>query len=42
MLSNLYLHSIDAAMALAGFSMVRYADDFVILCCNPEESRICP
>jgi RNA-directed DNA polymerase len=38
LLSNLYLHSIDVAMASAGFSMVRYADDFVILCCNPEEA----
>ncbi len=38
LLSNLYLHSIDVAMALAGFSIVRYADDFVILCCNSEEA----
>lgn len=32
LLSNLYLHSVDVAMAAAGFFMVRYADDFVILC----------
>lgn len=38
LLSNLYLHSIDVAMALAGFSMVRYADDFVILCRRSEEA----
>jgi retron-type reverse transcriptase len=30
LLSNLYLHSVDVAMAGAGFLMVRYADDFVI------------
>ena len=38
LLSNLYLHSVDVAMALAGFSMVRYADDFVILCHTAEKA----
>jgi len=32
LLANLYLHSVDVAMTHAGFHMVRYADDFVILC----------
>jgi RNA-directed DNA polymerase len=32
LLSNIYLDPLDHAMAKAGFEMVRYADDFVILC----------
>ena len=32
LLANLYLHSVDLAMAGAGYRMIRYADDFVILC----------
>ena len=32
LLSNLYLHPLDVAMAATGFKMVRYADDLVILC----------
>jgi RNA-directed DNA polymerase len=39
LLSNLYLHSIDVAMARNGFEMVRYADDFVILCRTAEEAH---
>ena len=39
LLSNLYLHSVDVAMAGAGFHMVRYADDFVILCRSHEEAE---
>jgi len=31
-LSNIYLDPLDHLMAQAGFEMVRYADDFVILC----------
>src|SRR5690606_25669029 len=31
-LANLYLNPLDHQMAQAGFEMVRYADDFVILC----------
>ncbi len=31
-LANLYLDALDEAMAANGFRMVRYADDFVILC----------
>jgi RNA-directed DNA polymerase len=38
LLSNLYLHSIDVAVAKAGFNMVRYADDFVILCLSHTEA----
>jgi len=39
LLSNLYLHSVDVAMAGAGFLMIRYADDFVILCRSDEEAK---
>ena len=39
LLSNIYLDSLDHLMAGAGFEMVRYADDFVILCRNEAEAR---
>jgi len=32
LLANVYLHDLDETMALAGYKMVRYADDFVVLC----------
>ena len=32
LLANLYLNPLDHQMAAAGWEMVRYADDFVILC----------
>ena len=32
LLANLYLDGLDHQMAQAGYQMVRYADDFVILC----------
>jgi len=32
LLANIYLHPLDARMAELGYRMVRYADDFVILC----------
>jgi RNA-directed DNA polymerase len=38
LLSNIYLDPLDHQMAKAGFEMVRYADDFVILCRSPEEA----
>jgi RNA-directed DNA polymerase len=34
LLSNIYLHPLDQHMAREGYEMVRYADDFVILCRN--------
>lgn len=36
LLSNIYLNPLDHLMAKAGIEMVRYADDFVILCRSPE------
>jgi RNA-directed DNA polymerase len=38
LLSNIYLDPLDHLMAQQGFEMVRYADDFVILCRSPEEA----
>jgi RNA-directed DNA polymerase len=38
LLSNIYLDPLDHLMAQSGFAMVRYADDFVILCRTPEEA----
>jgi RNA-directed DNA polymerase len=38
LLSNVYLDPLDHLVARSGFEMVRYADDFVILCRTPEEA----
>ena len=39
LLSNIYLDPLDQIMARGGLEMVRYADDFVILCRSEEEAR---
>jgi len=39
LLSNLYLNPLDHLMSEKGFQMVRYADDFVILCKSESEAR---
>ncbi len=39
-LSNLYLNPLDHEMADAGFEMVRYADDFVVLCRSQFEAEV--
>ena len=39
LLSNLYLHPLDQQMAQQGREMVRYADDFVILCRSQGEAE---
>ncbi len=39
LLSNIYLDPLDHEMAKAGFEMVRYADDFIILCRSEAEAR---
>ena len=39
MLSNIYLDPLDHQMAQGGYQMVRYADDFVILCRDEEEAH---
>lgn len=38
LLSNIYLNPLDHLMAEAGLEMVRYADDFVILCKSSDEA----
>ena len=38
LLANIYLHPLDVMMKSEGFRMVRYADDFVILCRSREDS----
>jgi RNA-directed DNA polymerase len=39
LLSNIYLNPLDHRMAAQGFEMVRYADDFVILCRSQAEAE---
>jgi RNA-directed DNA polymerase len=39
LLSNIYLHGLDWKMAREGFEMVRYADDFVVLCASQQEAQ---
>src|SRR5579872_5696691 len=39
LLSNLYLDPLDHAMAEEGHEMVRYADDFVVLCRSQAGAR---
>jgi RNA-directed DNA polymerase len=39
LLSNIYLDPLDHLMARSGYQMVRYADDFVILCRTAEEAQ---
>ena len=39
LLANLYLNPLDHRMAEAGYEMIRYADDFVILCRTREAAE---
>jgi RNA-directed DNA polymerase len=39
LLANIYLHPLDLLMEQSGCRMVRYADDFVILCRTEDEAR---
>jgi RNA-directed DNA polymerase len=39
LLANIYLDELDHLVANAGFKMVRYADDFVILCLTREDAE---
>jgi RNA-directed DNA polymerase len=38
MLANLYLNPLDHELERRGWALVRYADDFVVLCQTPEEA----
>ncbi len=40
LLANLYLHPLDERMARLCYRMVRYADDFVILCQSAEQAQM--
>jgi RNA-directed DNA polymerase len=39
LLANLFLHPLDEKMTTLGFKMVRYADDFVILCPSAPQAQ---
>jgi RNA-directed DNA polymerase len=39
LLANIYLHPLDCQMKQKGYRMVRYADDFVVLCRSAEEAQ---
>jgi RNA-directed DNA polymerase len=39
LLSNIYLDGLDWQMAKGGFEMVRYADDFIVLCSSQEQAE---
>jgi RNA-directed DNA polymerase len=39
LLANVYLHPVDLAMRQAGYTLVRYADDMVVLCRTREEAE---
>ena len=39
LLANLYLNPLDWLMSAAGFAMVRYADDFVVLCRSAAQAQ---
>jgi RNA-directed DNA polymerase len=39
LLANIYLHPLDELLAACGYRMVRYADDFVVLCKSRAEAE---
>jgi RNA-directed DNA polymerase len=39
LLSNIYLNGLDWQMAKGGFEMVRYADDFIVLCSSQQQAQ---
>lgn len=39
LLANIYLHPLDVRMRERGYRMIRYADDFVVLCRTQEEAH---
>jgi len=39
LLANLYLHPVDEAMEATGYHMIRYADDFVMMCRDEAEAH---
>jgi len=39
LLANVYLHPVDVAMRQAGYALIRYADDMVVMCRTQEEAK---
>ena len=39
LLSNIYLHRLDTRMIQEGFRIIRYADDFVVMCKSAQEAE---
>lgn len=39
LLSNIYLHRLDQKMVDSGFRIIRYADDFVVMCRSEAEAK---
>jgi len=39
LLANIYLHPLDRQMKQKGYRMVRYADDFIVLCRSHEQAQ---
>ena len=39
LLANIYLHPLDCLVTQSGYKMVRYADDFVILCKSTDKAK---
>jgi RNA-directed DNA polymerase len=39
LLANIYLNPLDHLMAQQGWQMVRYADDFIVLCASAEQAQ---
>jgi len=39
LLANVYLHPVDVAMREAGYAVIRYADDMVVMCRTKEEAE---
>jgi RNA-directed DNA polymerase len=39
LLANIYLNPLDHLMSGAGWAMIRYADDFIILCSSQEQAQ---
>lgn len=39
LLANVYLHPVDTAMRQAGYALIRYADDMVVMCRTKEQAE---
>jgi retron-type reverse transcriptase len=40
LLANIYLHAFDEEMTQAGYALVRYADDFVVMCLDCDQALL--